>query len=106
MRGEIEKIVGFLIRADRRGRGVGMILIRGADKGELALIGDGEDDPAVAPLQEIAPVMIEQPAGDDMASSYQTNPIGRIGADDAFENTANPGTAGIHQHPCTNLPFP
>ena len=28
------------------------------------------------------------------------------GADDSFENTANPGTAGIHQHPCTNLPFP
>ena len=105
MGGEIEKIVGFLIGADGRCRGIGVVLVGRADEGEAPFIGNGEDDAAVGALKEIALVMVEQPAGDDMASAHQPHPVGGIRPDNAFDHAAGPGAAGIDQHPRTDLPF-
>ena len=48
----------------------------GADQGEIALIGAGEDQPAVAVLEYIDIVAVEQAADDDLADLDR----GKLGA--------------------------
>jgi hypothetical protein len=36
-----------------------VVLVGGADQGEVLLVGDGEDDAAIRSLEEIAAVVIE-----------------------------------------------
>jgi hypothetical protein len=37
-----------------------MLLVGGADQGEIGLVGDGEDDPPVGALEEVALVVVEE----------------------------------------------
>ena len=57
--GEVQQIVAFRIGTDRILGGALVILICGANQGEVLLIGDSKDDPPVGALKEIAFVMIE-----------------------------------------------
>ena len=53
-----------------------MILIRGADQGEIQFIGNGKDNPSIAALKEIAFVVLKEFAGDNMTAAHQTYAFG------------------------------
>ena len=76
-----------------------MFGIRRADQREIGLVGDGEDDPAVLTLEEIALVVIEEAPCDDVAAADQPHVVGRIASHLVAQDRAHPGSTGIHQHP-------
>ncbi len=76
-----------------------MIGVGGADQGEIPLVGNGKDDPAIDPLEEIAAVVIIQLAGHDMAAPYQAHAVARIDARDVADHVLDPRAGGIDQHP-------
>ena len=75
-----------------------MFGVRGADQGEIRFIGDGENDPPVGALKEIAFVVIVELAGHDMAAAYQSHALFRRQVDFVVNHVADPRPARIHQH--------
>jgi DNA-directed RNA polymerase subunit K/omega len=55
-----------------------MLLIGGADQGEIGLVGDREDDPPVGALEEVALVVIVELARHDMAAAHEADLLGRV----------------------------
>ena len=76
-----------------------MVLVCGADQGEILLIRDCKNDPAIGALKEIAAVVIIQPLGHDMRSPHQPHPFGRVDAGNVADDVFHPGSAGVHQGP-------
>ena len=52
-----------------------MVAVSGADQREVALIGDGEENPLVGQLKEIGIVMVEQTRHDDVRSAHESDPV-------------------------------
>ena len=82
-----------------------MVLVGGADQREIAFIGNGENDPPVGSLKEIAPVMIEQPPCHDVTATDKPHLITVIHPDDALDDGFGPGAGRVDQHPRADLPF-
>ncbi|MGV8989136.1 MAG: hypothetical protein ACOH2H_23090 [Cypionkella sp.] len=49
--------------------------VGGADRGEILLVGDCEDDPAILALQDIPVIMIIELSADDMPAPYQPDTL-------------------------------
>ena len=76
-----------------------MFGVRGPDQSEIRLVGDGEDDPPVFALKEIAFAVIIQLWHHDMAAPHQTHAFGGIDAHGVADDVFDPRAACIHQHP-------
>ncbi|KAK0329722.1 hypothetical protein LTR94_035597, partial [Friedmanniomyces endolithicus] len=77
-----------------------MIPVGRADQGEVALIGNGEEDPAVGQLEEIGMIVIEQARHDDVRSAHQPNmAIGRPMR--AVQQVEHGRAGGVDDGPCT-----
>ncbi len=94
----------FFVLADRhRGRIAGIIAVGGADQGEVILVGNGENDPAVAILENIAAVMAVEPPHHNMAALDQADMVARRFVRNAIENLIDPGPGGIDHQAGTHL---
>ena len=71
------------------------ILVGGADQGEIAVIGDGEDDAAVGILEEIGAIVREDPPDHDVRALHQAH-MGAGGASTTWARTsATQGPAAL-----------
>ena len=81
------------------GGGVGRVTLEveigGADEGEVAFVGDDEDDPAVGVLEDVAVVVRVEAADDDMAAFDQAGAGGGFGVHDFAEYVVDPGAGGV-----------
>ena len=66
----------------------------GADLGEIALVWDREDDPAIGLLEDIGVVAVIEPRHDDVAALHETNVAPRRDAELA-EHLVDPGASGV-----------
>src|SRR5439155_20165837 len=71
--GGAAQVAHLLGAAHRRGGIGGEILVGGADEGELALVGNGEDDAPVGVLKDVGAVVLEQTPHDDVTALDQTH---------------------------------
>ena len=76
-----------------------------SDQRKVIFIGNGEDDAAVAVLENETAVMVEETLHHDVAALHQTHVRGAIGPDDPGQHLRNPRPPGVHQHPCRRHPF-
>jgi hypothetical protein len=94
--GDLAEIGRLLRRADRLlarlDRNVG-----GADAGEVPLVGDDEDDPVVAVLQDEGVVALMQPRHDDVAALDQAHALGGLDVGLLVEEALHPGAGGVDQ---------
>ena len=102
--GESAQIIALLLGAVDFARRAVMVLVGGADQVEILLIGDGENDPPVAALKEIAAVVIVKLRHHDMTAAHQPHPLGRGDMGDIADHILDPGTAGIDKR--AGLPDP
>ncbi len=94
------KQIGFLLRGDRGVGGIaGIILIGGADQREVVLVRDGEADPAVGVLEDVAAVVPEQPPHHDVASFHKANASLGVLPDHLAQHVRYPRPGSVHQHP-------
>ena len=64
--------VAYLLWLDCRIFRIALVVhVGGADEGVALLVGDGEHDPPVASLKQVAALVVEQPGHDDVAALYQ-----------------------------------
>ena len=81
-----------------------IVLVGGADQREIALIGDGENDPAISILKNIASVMIKQARHDDVAAFHEADAFGRIHANHLVERLGHPGACSVHKNARSVVP--
>src|SRR5947208_14662174 len=74
-----------------------MVLIGGADQGEILLIGDGEADAPVGVLKNIAAVMIIELVDHDVAALHHADLVGIAIAYHRAQDLADPWPAGIDE---------
>ena len=74
-----------------------MILIGGADQGEVTFIGNGENDAAIGILENIGAVVIIKPWQHDVATLDQPEARRLVAAHHRMLHRANPGAGGIDQ---------
>ena len=74
-----------------------MILIGGADQGEVAFIGDGENDAAIGVLENIGAVMVIKARQHDMAALDQPEARRLVAAHHRMLHRANPRAGGVDQ---------
>lgn len=72
--------------------------IRGTDEGEVALVGDREDDPPVRLLQDIGLRAVIEPLHDDMATLDEPDRRTACEAERAPQGLTDPGTSGVDDH--------
>ena len=77
-----------------------VVLVGGADQREVALIGNREDDAPVGVLEEIGPVVLEQPADDDVGALDQPDLGAGVAVNDVGEHVGDPRARGIDQRAC------
>ena len=94
---KVQQIIALFIGADSVfGRAL-MILVGGADQGEILLIGHGKDDPPIGALEEIAAIVVIKLARHDVAAAHQPHPFGRIDPRHVADHVFDPRPAGIDQ---------
>ena len=97
--GRLQEVVGFL-SGDRRIAGIaGVVAIGGADEGEVALIGNREDDPPVFLLEGVTAAVVEQSPDDNVASLNKAHGGRAVGPGNVPKHIVHPGTGSIHHHP-------
>ena len=72
------------------------LFIRSADQGEVALIGNGENDAAVAVLENESPVVRKKPPDDHVTALDQPYASDLVGPGQT-EHLSHPGTGGVDQ---------
>ena len=102
MAGDLAEIGGLFGRADRRlarlDRDVGR-----ADAGEVALVGDDEDDALVAVLQDEGVIALVQARHDDVAALDQAHALGGLDVGLLVEEALHPGPGGVDKAACLHL---
>ncbi|OIQ67894.1 hypothetical protein GALL_505240 [mine drainage metagenome] len=96
--GEGTEVVLFFRGANHLAGFAVVVLVRGADQGEVGLIGNRKDDAAVGTLEEIAAVVVKQAVGDDVAAAHKAHALGGVDAERAGDDLADPGPAGVDQN--------
>ena len=71
----------------------------GADQREIARIGAGEDQPAVAVLEHIDIVGLEQPPNHDLAELHRGGAAEQRLPQDGFRDRCGPGARSVGQRP-------
>ena len=83
-----------------------MIDICGADQREVALIRNGENDPAVSQLQKVGLGVVKQTFGDDMAAANKAQTVLVAAAHITAQHGLSPRSGGIDDGFCTHLAHP
>jgi hypothetical protein len=97
------EVLGLLGRdAHLRGRAL-MGHVGGADQGEPAEVGDREHDPLVDVLEDVGPVVLEQPRHDDVAALDQPDPVAAVQRQLVAEEGRDPGPRGVDERPRPHL---
>ncbi len=94
----VAKIVDFLLRRCGHGGLAGKALIDGADQGVGSLEGNGENDAAVARLQNICSLVIVKARHDNVAALVEPELSRRRLPQQRLPNRFHPGARGIDQH--------
>ena len=92
----------FFGGAYRLGADIGVFGVGGADQGEISLVGDGENDPPVFALKEIAFVVVIELWHHDVTAAHQTHPFGGVDPHGIANDVFDPGTASVYQHSRTH----
>jgi hypothetical protein len=93
--------IAHLARRDFRfAHGAVMVGVRGADQRVVRLVGNGEDDPAIAILEDVAPAVIEQLANHDVTASHQPDVVCIIVAEDLLQDFVYPGPGRVDDQAC------
>ena len=69
--------------------------IRSSQQREIALVGDGKDDPVVPVLKDITMIVIVEARHDQMAALYQSQIVVGFLRQGLSENIVDPGTGGV-----------
>ena len=90
--------IGDLVGAcgDRAGIAV-VVLVGGADQGEIALVRNGENHAAVPALEDVGVVVPEQLWHDDVAALDEAHRDRGISPQDLLRHQCDPGTGGIDE---------
>ena len=73
------------------------VLVGGADQGEVAFVGNGEDDAAVAVLEEIAAIVVVEAAHHHVRALDEADARPAAAGDDLGQDPLDPGAGGIDQ---------
>ena len=89
--------VGHFVRVDGHLRRVATVVdIGSADEREILLVGNGEDDTAVAVLEDVSIVVVKQLRHDDVATLHQPHGSPRFGVEGLLDEALRPGARSIH----------
>ena len=91
--------VAHLVGADAGLLGCAVLLdVGGAHQGEVAFVGDGEDDALVGVLEDVGVVVLEELLHDDVAALHQPQRPGLRLAHLHGQELRGPGSGGVDQH--------
>ncbi|MDF9862658.1 hypothetical protein M2437_001640 [Methylorubrum pseudosasae] len=81
--------------------------IRGADQGEVALVGNGEDDAPVGLLQDVGLIALIESPNDDVAPLDEAHLRPGFDGERSQQGFADPRSGGVDDDPCPHaLPPP
>ena len=75
-------------------------MVSGSQQREVLLVRNGKNYPPVSILKDVAAVMVEHFAHDNMTALYQTHILRLVPAGSAGQHLINPGAGRIDQQSC------
>ena len=85
------------------GRIAVIVLIGGADEGEILFVGNGENDAAIGVLEEVGARIVELLLHDDMAALHEADIVRIVAADDTGQHFIDPRTGRIDHEARANF---